>query len=115
MDFRGITPLFVDDSGFIQLIVPSPLGVNLEFGSLVTIVLVSGSLVTIVLVSGSFVTIVLASDSFVTIVSFGTCREITVLSSFNGRFFPSASGCTYSDGCRGTAGVIAWEETIGDG
>lgn len=94
IDVSGMTPLFAGDSDCNQLIVSFPLGAILASGSLVTIVSVSASLVIIVRISGSFVTTVLASDSFVTMVSFGTLRDMTVLSPPSACFLLSTSGFT---------------------
>lgn len=113
MDVSGITSLFPDSGDFRIMLSLSD--IILVSGSFITIVLESESFVTIVLESESFVTIVLESDSFVIIVPLLMLREITVLSPFNGCFFPSTSGFTNSEGCRGTTGAIACEARRGDG
>mgnify|MGYP004516102319 CR=1 FL=1 len=113
MDVSGITSLFPDSGDFRIMLSLSD--IILVSGSFITIVLESESFVTIVLESESFVTIVLESDSFIIIVPLLMLREITVLSPFNGCFFPSTSGFTNSEGCRGTTGAIACEARRGDG
>ena len=113
----SLSDIILVSAPFVTIVLESGSFVTivLESESFVTIVLESESFVTIVLESESFVTIVLESDSFIIIVPLLMLREITVLSPFNGCFFPSTSGFTNSEGCRGTTGAIACEARRGDG